>query len=283
MMEDSTCAGLIARLDSLLHRLESLLPAPARRPDGSALAYRWDPRRGLVAVRHPHRVDPGDLLHLERQRRALERNTERFVTGTPCNNALLWGARGTGKSSLVKAMLQRFGDRGLRLVEVDRHELVRLPEIVEPLHGLPQRFVIFADDLSFDADDPAFRALKAVLDGSIAAPPDNVVVYATSNRRHLLPEFLKENLEARTENGEIHPGEAVEEKISLSDRFGLWLSFPPFTQDQYLAVVAHWMARMGAGDLDEATRRAALQWALARGSRSGRTARQFVLAHLAGA
>jgi predicted AAA+ superfamily ATPase len=275
--------AVVARLQQLLDRLEAILPAPASGPDGSALAYRWDARRGLVPVAHPQRVDPADLLHLERQRRALERNTERFVAGLPCNNALLWGARGTGKSSLVKSLLTPFAERGLRLIEVDRHELTRLPEIVEPLHGRSERFVVFADDLSFDADDPAFRALKAVLDGSIAAPPDNVVVYATSNRRHLMPEFLRENLEVQRQDEEIHPGEAVEEKIALSDRFGLWLSFPPFTQDQYLAVVAHWMARLGAGPLTDEIRQAALRWALARGTRSGRTARQFVLAHLAGA
>jgi len=273
---------VLERLERLLERVESLLPARASEPDGTALAYRWDPQRGLVAVHHPHRVEASDLLHLERQQRALERNTARFVAGRPCNNALLWGARGTGKSSLVKAMLGPFAEQGLRLIEVDRHELTRLPEIVEPLHGRTERFILFADDLSFEADDPAFRALKAVLDGSIAAPPDNVVVYATSNRRHLMPEFLGENLDTQTRDGEIHPGEAIEEKISLSDRFGLWLSFPPFTQEQYLAVVAHWLERLGAGPLDEALRREALQWALARGTRSGRTARQFVLAHLAG-
>ncbi len=275
--------SLLERVDRLLTRLEHLVPDPRSAPDGSALAYRWDGRHGLVPVHHPHQVDPADLLHLDRQKRRLERNTQRFVSGQACNNVLLWGARGTGKSSLVKAMLTQFAERGLRLIEVDRHELVHLPDIVEPLHGQPERFILFADDLSFDADDPAFRALKATLEGSVAAPPDNVVVYATSNRRHLLPEFMHENLQVRVEGGEIHPSEAVEEKISLSDRFGLWLSFPPFSQEEYLAVVAHWMQRLAAGPFTEQVRQAALQWALHRGTRSGRTARQFVLDYLAGA
>ncbi len=276
-------AALMERAEALLRRLEQMLPTPPAAPDGSALAYRWDPRKGLVPVQEVHRVEPSDLLHLEDQHARLARNTARFVAGRPCNNALLWGARGTGKSSLVKAMLSEFAARGLRLIEVDRHELTRLPDIVEPLRGRPERFVLFADDLSFDADDPAFRALKATLEGSVAAQPENVVVYATSNRRHLLPEPMGDNLDTRSEAGEIHPGEAVEEKISLSDRFGLWLSFPPFSQEQYLAVVAHWMERLGAGPLTPQARAAALQWALRRGARSGRTARQFVLDYAGGA
>jgi len=272
---------LIGRVDRLLDRIEPLLPEPSRPTDHDALAYRWRRAAGggaLRPVHHPHVVALDDLLCLDHQKAEVVRNTRQFVGGRPANNVLLWGARGTGKSTLIKAVFNAFTAEGLRLVEVDKHDLVDLPEIVDQLRDRPERFVLYCDDLSFEADDPSYKALKAVLEGSIVAPPDNVLVYATSNRRHLLPEFYRENLEARVVDGEIHQGEAVEEKISLSERFGLWLSFYPFTQDDYLRISDHWLGRLGASDTaDPAVRAAALQWALARGSRSGRVAHQFAL------
>jgi len=272
---------LIGRVDRLLDRIEPLLPEPSRPTDHDALAYRWRRAAGggaLRPVHHPHVVALDDLLCLDHQKAEVVRNTRQFVGGRPANNVLLWGARGTGKSTLIKAVFNAFAAEGLRLVEVDKHDLVDLPEIVDQLRDRPERFVLYCDDLSFEADDPSYKALKAVLEGSIVAPPDNVLVYATSNRRHLLPEFYRENLEARVVDGEIHQGEAVEEKISLSERFGLWLSFYPFTQDDYLRISDHWLDRLGAGaTADPVIRAAALQWALARGSRSGRVAHQFAL------
>jgi predicted AAA+ superfamily ATPase len=213
---------------------------------------------------------------VDRQYAELDRNTRQFLAGRPANNALLWGARGTGKSSLIKAMLHAYADRGLRLIEVDKHDLVDLPDIVDHLHGRRERFVVFCDDLSFDAEDSSYKALKAILDGSVSAPPENVLIYATSNRRHLMPEYMSENLEARMVDGELHHGETVEEKTSLSERFGIWLSFHPFNQDSYLAIVEHWLGVLGSIDsMDETVRLAALEWALTRGSRSGRVAWQF--------
>lgn len=272
---------LIGRVDRLLDRIEPLLPGPDGPADPDALAYRWRRTPGggtLRPVHHPHVVGLDDLLCLDRQKAEVVRNTRQFVGGRPANNVLLWGARGTGKSTLIKAVFNAFAAEGLRLVEVDKHDLANLPEIVDRLRDRPERFVLYCDDLSFEADDPSYKALKAVLEGSIVAPPDNVLVYATSNRRHLLPEFHRENLEAHAVDGEIHQGEAVEEKISLSERFGLWLSFYPFTQDEYLRIVDHWLHRLDATDTTDPTvRAAALQWALGRGSRSGRVARQFAL------
>ncbi|MDZ7747923.1 MAG: ATP-binding protein [Halofilum sp. (in: g-proteobacteria)] len=264
-------------------RLERVLPeAPPRVPEGDAIAWRW--RRsgraggGFVPVARPAAVALEDLRGIDDQKAALERNTRQFLRGLPCNNALLSGARGTGKSSLVKALLRAYADEGLRLIEVDATDLVDLPDIVAPLVDREERFVVFADDLAFDADDAGYRALKAVLEGSVAGAPDNVAIYATSNRRHLVPEYMSDNLDAKPVDGEIHPGEAVEEKISLSERFGLWLSFHPFGQDDYLAIVAAWLERVDPGlAFDETARQAALQWALMRGARSGRVARQFAL------
>ena len=215
---------------------------------------------------------------MDRQKDELVLNTRQFVEGRLANNALLWGARGTGKSTLIKAVFNAFVNRGLRLIEVEKEHLVDLVEIVETLAGRPERFLIYCDDLSFEADDPGYKSLKAVLEGSIAAPADNVLIYASSNRRHLLPEAKAENQDVHTVDGEIHPGEAIEEKISLSERFGLWLSFYPYTQEQYLAIVGHWLDRLQAGSVgDEATRLDALAWARQRGSRSGRVARQFAI------
>jgi predicted AAA+ superfamily ATPase len=274
---------LLDRAEGLMTRIEHALPAapPPSRPEGDALAWRW--RRtsrggGFVAVTQPAAVEPSALRGVDEQKAALECNTRQFLQGLPCNNALLWGARGTGKSSLVKALLQAYRLRGLRAVEVEATDLVDLPDIVEPLGQRRERFIVFADDLAFDADDAGHRALKAILEGSVAGPPDNVVVYATSNRRHLMPEFHSENREARAVDGEIHPGESVEEKISLSERFGLWLAFHPFRQEAYLDIVAGWFQRLDPGvAFDDAARQAALQWAMARGATSGRVARQFAL------
>jgi predicted AAA+ superfamily ATPase len=272
---------LLRRLDALIDRVEPLLPAAPADTDFAALAFRWrrSSRGGaLHAVAHPHAVALDDLLCMDRQKAEVVRNTRQFLAGRPANNVLLWGSRGTGKSTLVKAVFNAYAADGLRLIEVDKQDLVDLPDIIDRLYDRPERYILFCDDLSFEADDPSYKALKAVLEGSIVAPPGNLLVYATSNRRHLMPEYHAENLEARLVEGEIHQGEAVEEKISLSERFGLWLSFYPYSQDDYLAICDHWLRRLEArGVDDEPVCRAALQWALARGSRSGRVARQFAL------
>jgi predicted AAA+ superfamily ATPase len=274
----------LSRADDLLTRLEALLPPPAPAPDWSAQAFRWRRRNGrghLEAVLHPHRIRLDDLCEVDEQKARIEQNTRQFVAERSANNVLLTGARGTGKSSLIKAVLHKFGPKGLRLIEVDKHDLNDLPEIVDLVAERPEHFIIFCDDLSFEAAEPGYKALKSVLDGSIAGMPDNLLVYATSNRRHLMPETMAENLQVtRSDNGEIHPGETTEEKVSLSERFGLWLSFYPFDQDAYLAICEHWLSVFGvdqksavAARLD--VRHEALQWALMRGARSGRVAWQF--------
>ncbi|OBS09767.1 ATP-binding protein [Acidihalobacter prosperus] len=266
---------LFSRLDALLDRLEPLLPAATPETDWDAVAFRWRRPGYLQPVRHPQLIEPDALLGIERQKSLLARNTAQFVRGLPANNALLWGSRGTGKSSLIRAMLEQFAGEGLRLIEVERRDLADLPEIVEPLYERPERFVIFSDDLSFEADDPSYKALKATLDGSVAAAPDNVLIYATSNRRHLLPEYQRDNLDTRVADGEIHHGEAVEEKISLSERFGLWIGFHAFRQEDYLGIVYHTLQRMQVAFDEETVRPEALRFALERGSRSGRVAAQF--------
>jgi len=271
---------LLERVETLLTRFEQLLSETAPTPDWeNYVAFRWRKqahRSYLQPVRHPHRLRLRDLQQIERQKTELDRNIRQFLANRPYNNVLLWGARGTGKSSLIKALLNEYAAQGLRLIEVDKNDLIDLPDIVEPLYDRPERFLIYCDDLSFGADDPSYKALKAVLDGSISAAPDNAMLCVTSNRRHLLPEYMSENLEARVIDGELHHGESVEEKISLSERFGLWLSFYPFSQDDYLAIVSHWLDQLDyRSGLDEQTRKQALQWALARGSRSGRVAWQF--------
>jgi predicted AAA+ superfamily ATPase len=267
--------SLIARLETLVARAESLLPAPPAPPDWNATAFRW--RGRLEPVRQPHRIRLDDLQGIEQQKAAIERNTRQFVAGKPANNVLLTGARGTGKSSLVKGVLAKFAKKGLRLIEVDRNDLVNLPAIIDLVAGRPERFIVFCDDLSFEASEPGYKALKSALDGSIAAPPDNLLIYATSNRRHLMPERFSENRETvHGDDGEIHPGETTEEKISLSERFGLWLSFYPFDQDHYLDICAHWLEVFGVPAKSvPGARQEALQWALQRGSRSGRVAWQF--------
>ena len=271
--------ALIARAEGLVQRLEGLLPGKPLATDWSASAYRWRTRGGLgwlQAVPEPHQIRPEDLVCLERQKGEVERNTRQFLAGRGANNVLLWGSRGTGKSSLVKAVFNALSDQGLRLIEVDKQDLGDLPDIIEVVRPRSERFLLYCDDLSFEPGESGYTALKAALEGSIAAAPPNLLLYATSNRRHLLPELQSENREARVVDGELHHGESVEEKISLSDRFGLWVPFHPFTQAQYLMVVRHWVARLGCSTVDwDELERAALQWALRRGSRSGRTAWQF--------
>lgn len=270
---------LIDRAEGLLERLEQLLPPGAATPDWSAHAFRWrraQSRGWLQAVAEPQRLPLTDLCCLDPQKAEIVRNTEQFLAGRGANNVLLWGSRGTGKSSLVKAVFTEMRLRGLRLIEVDKDDLIDLPDILELIRGRPEHFIVYCDDLSFETSESDYKALKAVLDGSILAVPDNLLIYATSNRRHLLPEPQRENREASVVDGEIHPGEGLEEKISLSDRFGLWLSFYPFTQDQYLQTVRHWLSRFGvAPDDNGEAERAALRWAQYRGARNGRTAWQF--------
>lgn len=277
-------SNLLTRLESLLEKAEGLIPQPPAPPDWQARAFRWRVAQGrarLEAVRHPHQIRLDDLQGVDQQKAAIERNTRQFVAGRPANNVLLTGARGTGKSSLVKGVLTKFGRRGLRLIEVDRNDLIGLPEIIDLIADRPERFIVFCDDLSFEASEPGYKALKSALDGSIAGTPENLLIYATSNRRHLMPERMAENLEAtHAADGEIHPGETTEEKISLSERFGLWLSFYPFDQDHYLDICLHWLCQFGVDAKSVLAgrphwRQEALQWAMQRGSRSGRVAWQF--------
>jgi predicted AAA+ superfamily ATPase len=273
--------SLLQRAESVLVRLEKILPHALSAPDWEAsIAFRYRKRGGagvLEPVRHVAGIRLADLKEVEPQKERLLRNTAQFVAGRPANNVLLTGARGTGKSSLIKACLNEFADQGLRLVEVDKADLVDLPDLVDLLAPRPERFVVFCDDLSFDDGEPGYKALKSILDGSVSQSSDNVLIYATSNRRHLLPETMKENLTYQhTEDGEVHPGEAVEEKISLSERFGLWVSFYPFSQAEYLAIAGQWLRHFGVDEAAiEAARAECLVWALERGSRSGRVAYQF--------
>ena len=274
-------AHLIGRAEALLTRLESVLPHPLTAPDWhAAIAFRYRKRGGsglIEPVRHVAPIRLGALVEVDAQKERLVRNIEQFVAGHGANNVLLTGARGTGKSSLIKACLNEFAPRGLRLIEVDKTDLVDLPDIVDLVAERGERFVVFCDDLSFDEGEPGYKALKSILDGSVSQSSDNVLIYATSNRRHLLPEYMRENLTYKhTEDGEVHPGEGVEEKISLSERFGLWVSFYPFSQDEYLAIVAQWLQGFGVDAAAiAAARQESLVWALERGSRSGRVAFQF--------
>ena len=268
------------RADALMARLEDMLPVPQLlAPDwNTAHAFRWQRRNGrggLHPVHHLHKISLADLKDIDQQKQRIEQNTRQFVQAKPANNVLLTGARGTGKSSLVKALLNEYAAQGLRLIEIGKENLADLPEIIELVSARPERFVLFCDDLSFNDEEPGYQALKAVLDGSVVALSDNLLIYATSNRRHLMPEYMQENLATKYVGDEVHPAEGVEEKISLSERFGLWISFYPFSQDEYLAIAAHWVKQLGGLPFDDDTRREALQWALMRGSRSGRVAGQF--------
>ena len=273
---------LMARVESLMTRIESVLPHPLSAPDWTASgAYRYRKRSSghgaLEPVRHLGTMRLTDLKEIEDQKDKIQRNTEQFVRGKPANNVLLTGSRGTGKSSLIKACLNEYSARGLRLIEVDKADLTDLPDIVDVVSGLPEKCIVFCDDLSFEEGESGYKALKSILDGSVAAATPNVLIYATSNRRHLLPEYMTENLTyTHSEDGEMHPGEVVEEKISLSERFGLWVSFYPFSQDEYLTIVAQWLSSFGVdAETISAARPASLVWALERGSRSGRVAYQF--------
>ena len=273
---------LLQRAEQLIDRIESVLPKPMSEPDwGASVAFRYRKRSNghgvLEPVRHMSTQTLDDLKEIEGQKEKIQRNTQQFVDGKPANNVLLTGARGTGKSSLIKACLNAYSAKGLRLIEVDKADLTDLPDIVEVVSGRPEKFVIYCDDLSFEDGEASYKALKSILDGSVAASTPNVLIYATSNRRHLLPEYMQENLSYKhTADGEVHPGEAVEEKISLSERFGLWVSFYPFSQEEYLTIVSQWLRSLGVPEAVIAEARPqALVWALERGSRSGRVASQF--------
>ena len=273
---------LLHRAEQLISRIEAVLPRALSAPDWSAaVAWRYRKRSTghgvLEPVRHLGPMRLADLKEIDPQKEKIERNTRQFVEGRPANNVLLTGARGTGKSSLIRACLNEYAAQGLRLIEVDKADLPDLPDLVDVVSDCPEKFIVFCDDLSFDDGEPGYKALKSILDGSVAATSPNVLIYATSNRRHLLPEYMKENLTyTHTEDGEVHPGEGVEEKISLSERFGLWVSFYPFTQAEYLTIVAQWLASFGVAPAAiAAARPQALVWALERASRSGRVAYQF--------
>jgi predicted AAA+ superfamily ATPase len=269
---------LLDHAERLMEKLERILPrtASGSAPDWDAAhAFRWEHGR-LAPVSHPHRIGLDDLLGIDRQKQLIEQNTKQFVQGKPANNVLLTGSRGTGKSSLVKALLNEYAAEGLRLIEVGKPALGDLPHIIPLVAGRPEKFILYCDDLSFNSEEPGYQALKAALDGSLVAFSDNLLIYATSNRRHLMPESMQDNLATKYVGDEIHPGESVEEKISLSERFGLWVSFYPFSQDEYLDIVAHWLKHFGVtAEMGEDARQAALQWSIQRGSRSGRVGWQF--------
>ncbi|WP_294766011.1 ATP-binding protein [uncultured Rhodoferax sp.] len=275
-------ASFLARAEQFMARVEASLPHGVEQPDWNAsIAFRYRRRRSgqgvITPVQHVGAMALDDLKEIDDQKEKIQRNTAQFVRGATANNVLLTGARGTGKSSLIRACLHTYAAQGLRLIEVDKSDLVDLTDIVELVAQRPEKFIVFCDDLSFDEGEAGYKALKSVLDGSVAAATPNVLIYATSNRRHLLPEYMSENLSYKhTEDGEVHPGEVVEEKISLSERFGLWVSFYPFSQDEYLTIVGQWLGALGiASERIAAARAEALLWALERGSRSGRVAYQF--------
>lgn len=267
---------LLERAQQLIERVERVFSPASSETDWGHIAYRWQSSKGLLPILRPQQVRLDDILCNDLAKAEITRNTRQFVAGRSANNCLLWGSRGTGKSSLIKALLNAYADRGLRMIEVEKQDLIDLTSIIEVIQDRSEKFILYCDDLSFEADDASYKSLKAILDGSLSAPPENVLIYATSNRRHLLPEFKQENQDVHIVDGEIHQNESVEEKISLSERFGLWLSFYPFSQDQYLQIVDHWLTQLGTETTaHEATRLHALRFALQRGSRSGRVALQF--------
>lgn len=269
---------LISRLEQLIDRVEQVLPPAPPQPDWSGSAFRWRVKGGdkgyLQVVKNPHKVDLNSIKNVETQKQAIARNTAQFVAGRSANNVLLTGARGTGKSTLIKACWNEFADKGLKIIEVDKTDLIQLADIVDLVSLRPEKFIIFCDDMSFEEGETSYKALKSALDGSIAEPSANILFYATSNRHHLLPEKMRENLDVSNEDGEIRPGDTTEEKVSLSERFGLWLSFYPFSQDDYLAAARHWVEYLG-GTWGEITEFDALLWHRSRGARSGRIASQF--------
>ncbi|MFL9924729.1 ATP-binding protein [Herbaspirillum lusitanum] len=273
----------LQRAEALLARVESILPPATKTPDwDGGIAFRWRGAQGqrpgyLQSVGHISHIGLSDLHNIGPQKEQIDQNTRQFVEGRPANNVLLTGARGTGKSSLIKACLNQYAAQGLRLIEVDKDDLHDLQDIVELVSARKERFIVFCDDLSFEEGEGGYKALKVALDGSIAAQSDNVLIYATSNRRHLMPERMSDNSTyTHNDDGDLHPGETVEEKISLSERFGLWVTFYPFKQDDFLDIVAHWLRHFGCNDAQIAEARAdALRWALQRSSRSGRVAWQF--------
>lgn len=269
---------LLTRAEHLIEQLTALVPVAPAHTDWSALAWRWQHNKSrgyLESIAFPHLIQLDDLHNIDAQKSEIVRNTEQFVHGFPANNVLLTGARGTGKSSVVKALLSQFSSDGLRIVEVDKQDLVDLPQITQQLRNRSERFIVFCDDLSFESGDAGYKALKVVLDGSVAVTSDNILVYATSNRRHLMPEYMAENMETQHLVDEIRPGDTVEEKTSLSDRFGMWLSFYSFDQDEYLVIAAQWLRHFGIDNFDAIISKAALDWSHTRGSRSGRAAYQF--------
>lgn len=278
----ATMDSIIDRLDQLLDRAERLLPPTTPSIDWTAEAFRWrvvNGRGSLQAVRHPHRVALEALQNIDAHKETLVRNTRRFLEGKPANNVLLTGARGTGKSTLIKAVWNTFSNQGLKLVEVDKTDLPNLTDILVLLEERPEHFIVFCDDLSFEEGDASYKALKSALDGSIASPADNIVFYATSNRRHLLPQSMRDNLDVSYEEGELRPSDSIEEKTSLSDRFGLWLSFYPFSQNEYLAAARYWVEALG-GQWNDEVEAEALLWYRTRGARSGRVAWQFARDHV---
>ena len=269
-------AAFLQKAYSVLNRLDLVLPEEPGKTDWSALAYRWHSvgKKGILeSLPNPHTFPLDRLAAVGVQTEKLKRNTEQFLAGRSANNVLMSGSRGTGKSSLVKALLHEYAEQGLRLIEVDKSDLVSLPALLSLLKDRPEKFIVFCDDLSFETGDETYKALKTALDGGLSQRCSNVLVYATSNRRHLMPEYMDENGGTTGIRGEIHQKEAVEEKISLSDRFGLWLSFYPFDQNDYLQAVENWLDDFGV-DFDETACKAALQWTQMRGNRSGRSAWQ---------
>ena len=269
--------NLITRAESLITKLENLLPAQNPLVDWQAVAWRWLKINGkpqLQAVQNPHHISLNNIHFVDAQKAEIVRNTRQFLAGLPANNVLLTGARGTGKSSLIKALLTEFAQQNLRIIEVEKHDLVQLPEIVELIKNRPEKFIIFCDDLTFEANDESYKALKVVLDGSISSASENMLVYATSNRKNLMPEFMADNLATKHSDGEIRPSDTIEEKTALAERFGLWLSFYAFDQDEYLAICKSWLATYDIA-FDDAASRAALNFTHTRGARSGRVAYQF--------
>ncbi len=276
----SSMDTFFARAEELLERLEKLLPTGVREPDwDTAIAFRWtrsEHSAGLETVEYRSVLQLDDLLGIDRQKQKIDQNTQQFVHQLPANNVLLWGPKGTGKSSLIRALLNEYAALGLRLIEVDKNLLVDLPLITQLITQRPEKFILFCDDLSFEQGDPSYKTLKVLLDGSVSSTPENLLVYATSNRRHLMPEQMSENLQTKLVDTELHYADGIEEKLSLSERFGLWLAFHPFNQETYLAIVRHWLDKLEVDDDDkDSTRHDALQWALLHGSRSGRSAWQF--------